>query len=188
MNPPLASPSATRLSLVLLLVVLALVPVAPGQGLRRGHCPPPCCPPAVPPVLVESAAGPSVEPAAGPSAEEAVRAVLDAQVAAWNKGALEAFMNGYWQSPDLTFFSGNNRTQGWQATLDRYRKRYQAEGQEMGQLTFSELKVEVLGPDSAFVRGRFQLVRSKDKPTGLFTLIFRRLPEGWRIVHDHTSS
>jgi beta-aspartyl-peptidase (threonine type) len=127
-------------------------------------------------------------PAPRPAAEEAIRAVLDAQVAAWNKGDLEGFMTGYWRSPDLTFFSAGNRTRGWQATLERYRKRYQAEGQEMGKLTFSELQVEVLGPDSAFVRGRWQLVRRKDRPGGLFTLIFRRFPEGWRIVHDHTSS
>jgi ketosteroid isomerase-like protein len=58
----------------------------------------------------------------------------------------------------------------------------------MGKLTFSELQIEMLGPDSAYVRGRWQLVTSKDKPGGLFTLIFKRLPEGWRIVHDHTSS
>ncbi len=131
---------------------------------------------------------PCPEAAPGPAAEEAIRAVLDAQVAAWNRGDIEAFMAGYWSSPELTFFSGAERTQGWQATLERYRKRYQSEGQEMGRLTFSELRVEVLGPDGAFVRGRFQLVRSKDKPSGLFTLIFRRFPEGWRIVHDHTSS
>jgi beta-aspartyl-peptidase (threonine type) len=122
------------------------------------------------------------------AAEEAIRAVLNSQVEAWNKGDLETFMKGYWSSPDLTFFSAGNRTQGWQATLDRYRKRYQSEGQEMGKLTFSALQVEVLGPDAAFVRGRWQLERTKDRPGGLFTLIFKRLPEGWRIVHDHTSS
>jgi beta-aspartyl-peptidase (threonine type) len=120
--------------------------------------------------------------------EAAIRAVLDAQVAAWNKGDLEGFMKGYWASPELTFFSGGQRTQGWQATLERYRKRYQAEGQEMGKLTFSDLQIELLGPDSAFVRGRWQLERKKDRPGGLYTLIFKRFPEGWRIVHDHTSS
>jgi beta-aspartyl-peptidase (threonine type) len=67
-------------------------------------------------------------------------------------------------------------------------QRYQAKGQEMGQLTFRELEIELLGPDSAVVRGRWQLRRTKDNPGGLFTLIFKRLPEGWRIVHDHTSS
>ncbi len=120
--------------------------------------------------------------------ETAIRAVLDAQVKAWNKGDLEAFMAGYWKSDHLTFISGSEQTQGWQATLERYRKRYQAKDSEMGQLRFSELKIESLGPDAALVRGRFQLERSKDKPSGRFTLIFRRFPEGWRIIHDHTSS
>jgi beta-aspartyl-peptidase (threonine type) len=122
------------------------------------------------------------------AAREAIRGVLEAQVKAWNKGDLEEFMKGYWNSPELTFISGADRTRGWQATLDRYRKRYQSEGKEMGKLTFSELEVEVLGPEAAFVRGRFQLERTKDKPTGRFTLIFKRFPGGWRIVHDHTSS
>jgi beta-aspartyl-peptidase (threonine type) len=121
-------------------------------------------------------------------AEEAIRKVLDDQVAAWNRGDLETFMEGYWRSPELTFFSGGTVTKGWQGTLERYRKRYQSEGQEMGQLAFRDLDVQVVGPDSAVVRGRFELTRRKDKPTGLFTLVLRRLPEGWRIVHDHTST
>jgi hypothetical protein len=49
------------------------------------------------------------------------------------------------------------------------------------------LEIEALGPEAALARGRWQLIRSKDKPGGVFTLIFRKLPEGWRIVHDHTS-
>ena len=122
------------------------------------------------------------------AAEPAIRRVLDDQVKAWNRGDLEGFMRGYWKSPRLTFSSGGDQTTGWQATLDRYRKRYQAPGSEMGKLSFSDVTVESLGPDSAFVRGRWQLVRSKDKPGGIFTLIFRRLPEGWRIIHDHTSN
>jgi beta-aspartyl-peptidase (threonine type) len=122
-----------------------------------------------------------------PSGKDAIKQVLNDQVAAWNKGDLEGFMQGYWKSPDLTFFSGGNKTQGWQATMGRYVNRYRSEGKEMGQLSFSDIQVEMLGPDSAVVRGRFELVMSKEKPTGLFTLIFKRLPEGWRIVHDHTS-
>jgi beta-aspartyl-peptidase (threonine type) len=130
----------------------------------------------------------AAEPAAPKTDQDAIRAVLDAQVAAWNKGDLDGFMKGYWNSPDLTFFGGGSRIEGWQATLERYRKRYQNEGQEMGKLAFADLKIEMLGPDAAFVRGHFELERKKDKPSGLFTLIFKRLPEGWRIVHDHTSS
>src|SRR5262245_41140083 len=122
------------------------------------------------------------------NAEQAVRKLLDDQAQAWNRRDLEGFMAGYWKSPDLTFSSGSEQTRGWQATLERFRKRYQGEGKEMGKLTFSDIHVYPLGPDSAYVRGKFQLERSKDKPAGLFTLIVRRLPEGWRIVHDHTSN
>lgn len=121
-------------------------------------------------------------------AKKALRQVLDDQAAAWNRGDLKGFMTTYWQSPQLSFFSGNTKTQGWQATLERYQKRYQGEGKEMGKLSFSDLEVELLGADSAFVRGRFQLVIGKEEPTGLFTLVMKKLPEGWRIVHDHTSS
>jgi beta-aspartyl-peptidase (threonine type) len=123
----------------------------------------------------------------GSAAEKAVRGVLDAQVTAWNKGDLEGFMEGYWHSPKLSFSSGADVTRGWDATLERYKKRYQSEGAEMGKLTFSDLEVEALGPDAALIRGRWQLVRTKDKPGGVFTLIFRKFPEGWRIIHDHTS-
>jgi ketosteroid isomerase-like protein len=119
--------------------------------------------------------------------EDAIRRVLTDQAAAWNKGDLEGFMVGYWKSPDLSFFSGKDRTRGWQATLERYVKKYRSDGKEMGKLIFSELEVDVLSPDAALVRGRWQLEMSKDKPGGLFTLIFKRFPDGWRIVHDHTS-
>jgi ketosteroid isomerase-like protein len=127
-------------------------------------------------------------PGADPKPAEAIRGVLDAQVVAWNKGDLDGFMKGYWESEKLTFFSGSERTSGWKATLERYQKKYKSEGKEMGKLTFSELEIDVLGTESAVVRGRWQLVLSKDKPGGLFTLIVKKLPEGWRIVHDHTSN
>ena len=119
---------------------------------------------------------------------QAIQDVLDTQVAAWNRGDLDGFMTGYWHSPDLTFFSGKDVTSGWQATLDRYRKLYQGEGPDkMGTLSFSDLEIDLLGPDSAFVRGRWKLVTSKEPLGGLFTLLFKKKPEGWRIVHDHTS-
>src|SRR5262245_13676943 len=135
----------------------------------------------VPVVLAVWASLLGITSAAVETPEQAIRRVLDDQVRAWNRGDLKGFMEGYWKSDKLTFSSGGDQTSGWQATLDRFRKRYQGEGREMGKLSFTEIKVEMLGPDSAFVRGRWQLVRSKDRPGGLFTLIFRRLPEGWRI-------
>jgi beta-aspartyl-peptidase (threonine type) len=128
-----------------------------------------------------------VENLAADDVKTAIQQVLNEQVIAWNKGNLEGFMAGYWQSPDLSFFSGTNQTRGWQPTLDRYRKRYQSEGREMGTLSFNDLEIQTLSTDSAFVRGRWQLVLSKETVGGLFTLILQKRPEGWRIIHDHTS-
>jgi beta-aspartyl-peptidase (threonine type) len=119
---------------------------------------------------------------------QAIEAVLAAQVEAWNRGDLEAFMHGYWNSPELTFFSGKDITAGWLATLDRYRKRYQSEGHEMGHLAFHDLSVTLAGQAHANVRGRWHLETSKETLDGLFTLLFHKTAEGWRIVHDHTSA
>lgn len=122
-------------------------------------------------------------------AEGAIRKVLDDQVAAWNAGKLEEFMVGYWKSPDLTFVSGGRKLNGWDATLDRYRKTYQADGKEMGKLAFLDLDVQQLGPAAAFVRGQFQLKLSDGKELGgRFTLVFRKFKDGWKVIHDHTSS
>ena len=121
--------------------------------------------------------------------ETAVRHVLERQQEAWNHHDLESFMTGYWNSPELTFFSGAKEQNGWQATLDRYRATYVSPGHEMGKLEFSGLRVEILGGDAAFVRGAWHLTMSDGKtPHGLFTLLFRKFPEGWKIVHDHTSA
>lgn len=118
----------------------------------------------------------------------AIRAVLDAQVAAWNAGKLEEFMTGYWRSPKLTFFSGGRKLESWDATLERYRKNYQSEGKEMGKLQFLDLDIQTFGT-GAVVRGRFELTMSDGKkPTGLFTLVFRKFNKDWKIIHDHTST
>jgi uncharacterized protein (TIGR02246 family) len=120
---------------------------------------------------------------------KAIERVLRTQQEAWNRHDLEGFMAGYWRSPELTFFSGAKEQNGWQATMDRYLATYASPGHEMGKLEFSALRVEVLGQDSAFVRGAWQLTMSDGKkPHGLFTLVFRKFPEGWKIVHDHTSA
>ena len=123
-----------------------------------------------------------------PAERAAIQRVLDDQAAAWNKGDLPGFMKGYLESEQLSFFSGNAKTSGWKATLERYQKKYQGEGKEMGKLTFNELSIELLGDDHALVRGRFRLQLKSDNPTGIFTLIVRKTPAGWRIIHDHTSS
>jgi ketosteroid isomerase-like protein len=119
----------------------------------------------------------------------AVEQVLRTQQEAWNRHDLDGFMAGYWNSPELTFFSDGNERHGWQETMDRYKQRYQSPGHEMGKLEFSELRIEMLGADAAFVRGAWHLTMSDGKtPHGLFTLVFRRFGDGWKIVHDHTSA
>jgi beta-aspartyl-peptidase (threonine type) len=126
---------------------------------------------------------------AAPTVEESVRGVLSAQVDAWNRRDLVGYMAGYWRSPELTFVSGSTVTRGWEAILERYRKRYQREGREMGKLDFAELKVVPLGDDAALARGRWRLQMSGGKESkGLFSLVLRRLPEGWRIVYDQSAS
>ncbi len=116
----------------------------------------------------------------------AIRKVMDEQTAAWNRADIEGFMQGYWNSPQMTFVSGQNMTRGWQPTLERYKKSYDSR-EKMGILSFSELEITLTGKDSAVVFGRFTLVRKNDKPTGLFTLNFRKFKDGWKIILDHTS-
>jgi beta-aspartyl-peptidase (threonine type) len=118
---------------------------------------------------------------------DAVRGVLKEQVEAWNKGDLDRFMGTYWDSDELTFYSGGTVTKGRKAVAERYRKTYQADGKEMGKLSFADMEVQGLGPDTALARARWKLVTSKETVDGLFTLILRKFPDGWKIVHDHTS-
>jgi ketosteroid isomerase-like protein len=122
-------------------------------------------------------------------AEEGVKHLLVSQIEAWNHGQLEGFMQGYWRSPDLTFFSGASVTKGWEPTLRRYQERYRSAGKEMGQLEFQDLNIDVLSRRAAVVTGKWQLTMSDGKqPHGLFTLIVKRMPGGWKVVHDHTSA
>ncbi|MEY2480699.1 MAG: hypothetical protein QOI04_1626 [Verrucomicrobiota bacterium] len=116
-----------------------------------------------------------------------IRAVLDAQQAAWNRGDIDAFMNGYANTRTTIFVSEDKVTRGWQTVRDRYRKKY-SDRAKMGTLTFSDLEITPLAADAAVALGRWKLKRAQDEPHGRFTLIFRKTPEGWRIVHDHTSA
>lgn len=114
-----------------------------------------------------------------------IRGVMDAQVVAWNRGDIDGFMQGYWNSENLVFVS-TNVTRGWKPTLERYKKSYDSR-EKMGTLTFSDLEITVLSKDAAVVLGTWALARTNDNPKGKFTLIFRKFKDGWRIVHDHTS-
>jgi ketosteroid isomerase-like protein len=117
----------------------------------------------------------------------AIRGVLDAQAAAWNRGDVEGYMDGYDRSPKTEFVGGDSITRGWQQVLDRYKQKYDTR-EKMGTLTFTDLEINILSSDAALVLGRWRLKRANDEPHGTFTLLFRKTKAGWRIVHDHSSS
>ena len=120
-----------------------------------------------------------------PKIEGEIRTVLDRQKASWNKKNIEGFMEDYWKSEDFTFQSGNNRLHGWEALLSRYKKSYT--GENWGKLDFTDIEVKVLANNYAFVLGRWKLIFKDDVKEGLFTIIFQRMSEGWKIIHDHSS-
>ncbi|ARA94587.1 MAG: DUF4440 domain-containing protein [Bacteroidetes bacterium] len=143
----------------------------------------------LPAALLAGCADPGRGPAPDPEARAAIEAVLNAQVAAWNAGDLRGFMDGYARTDSLRFASGGAVRQGWQTALDAYERTY-PDRAAMGTLAFHDLDVRLLSPRWALVFGRWHLQRAPEQGDagGLFTLLFERRPEGWRIVHDHTSS
>ena len=133
-----------------------------------------------------AAAMPEAQAAAkDPSSE--IRAVLSAQQAAWNRGDLQAFLEGYWNSPELTFAGSDGIVRGYDGLLERYRKSYPDQAHR-GELEFSQLEIRPLGSDFALVLGRWHLKRQIGDAGGVFSLVFHRFPVGWRIIHDHTSA
>ena len=115
-----------------------------------------------------------------------ITSVLGDQQLAWNRGDVSGFMRGYWNSPELTFSGSSGVARGWEAVLERYKRQY-PDRAEMGQLDFSGIEIRFLGPDAALILGKWRLQRNSGDLAGVFTLVFQREPEGWRIVHDHTS-
>jgi ketosteroid isomerase-like protein len=118
----------------------------------------------------------------------AIRAVLTSQQAAWNRGDIPAFLeSGYWNSPELTFAGSDGIVRGYDGLLERYRQHY-PDKKAMGELEFSGLEIRPLGSEAALVLGHWHLKRQSDEVGGVFSLVFQRFSEGWRIVHDHTSA
>lgn len=115
-----------------------------------------------------------------------IRAVIQAQQEAWNRGDIDAFMNGYWRSDETVFVGGEVR-RGWQNVLDYYKTKY-SDRAKMGTLTFSDFEITPLSADAALVLGSWKLDFATKNVHGKTTLIFRHFNEGWRIVHDHSSA
>jgi ketosteroid isomerase-like protein len=122
-----------------------------------------------------------------PSDREAIKKILDDQMAAWNRGDLDAYMEGYAKTDDLIFTSGGNVRVGWQVAFDHYRKRYAQDRAAMGKLMFGITRVDPVGADGAVVLGTWLLTNSPADGRGVFSLVMVRRPEGWRVIHDHTS-
>jgi len=125
-------------------------------------------------------------------ASKSIRTVLDAQIVAWNRGDIEGFMAGYWNSPDFIYVANKQVTRGWQAMLDRYHQAFRAadgSALPMGTLELLETQITPLSADSALVWGTYSVVNPDGKRRGgLYTLVMRKFPEGWRTVYDRTSS
>ncbi len=120
-----------------------------------------------------------------PKIKEEIRTILDRQKASWNEQNIEGFMEDYWKSEDFTFQSGNNRLHGWEALYSRYKKSYS--GENWGELDFTDIEIKVLSNDYVYVLGRYKLALKDSSKEGLFTIIFQRRSEGWKIIHDHSS-
>lgn len=138
-------------------------------------------------VLAGMMTGCQTTSAGSSSASAGVRAILEQQERAWNGGDLAGFMQGYAKGSETRFASGGEITLGWQTVFDRYQKKY-GTGASLGIVRFSEIDIRPLGSDSALAFGRWDLTRGAETSSGLFTLLFHKTSEGWRIVHDHTSS
>ncbi|MDX2088735.1 MAG: nuclear transport factor 2 family protein [Kofleriaceae bacterium] len=117
----------------------------------------------------------------------AVTDVLRTQADAWNRGDLAGYMDGYAKTDNLVFTSGGKVRRGWRATFDTYQQKYAAKPGAMGHLEFGVIQIDALGADGAVVLGTWRLSGSEHPGNGVFTVVFARLSEGWRIVHDHTS-
>ena len=116
----------------------------------------------------------------------AVESVMRVQEEAWNRGDIDAFVDHYWKSDELTFSSEGKTTRGWNATLARYRERY-GTPEKMGRLSLSGLEITPLGDSAALVLGQWKLEREREPVAGSFSLVLRKLDGRWVIVHDHTS-
>lgn len=120
------------------------------------------------------------------SFEQAARRILQQQEKDWNNGNIDAFMQSYWNSDSLLFVGRNGPVYGYTATLKNYHKNY-PDTIAMGKLQFNLISLKSVGADHGFVLGEFVLTRRNDRPTGYFTLWFRKINGSWKIVSDHTS-
>ena len=120
------------------------------------------------------------------SQKKEILKVMTDQQTAWNNGNIDGYMQGYWKNDSLLFIGSKGPTYGWQKTLDNYKKSYPNK-EKMGILEFSDIQVKMLGKKHAYVFGKWKLVRTNDSPNGIYTLIFEKFKDGWKVISDHTN-
>jgi ketosteroid isomerase-like protein len=145
-------------------------------------------------IFAVSACCVSAQPVDHSADQAAIRAAIKAQSDAWNRADIPGFMQAYEDSPDTTFI-GQTLRKGYQPILQRYKQSYTSR-EQMGTLTFSDLDIRLLPtgcdkPEVALVTGKFHLDRNAHgeatKDDGIFSLVWRKGPHGWKIILDHTS-
>jgi ketosteroid isomerase-like protein len=119
--------------------------------------------------------------------KQQILSTIHKQIDGWNSGTIEDFMQGYAKTDSLRFASDGTVTFGWTNMIERYKKNYSTK-EKMGKLSFTDISIDSISKDAAIVFGTWRLEREKDKPWGLFTLVFKNFNGEWKIVHDHTSS
>ena len=115
--------------------------------------------------------------------KKAILSVLEAQEKAWNQFDLEEYMQGYWKSDSLKFYGSNGLTNGWQKTLDNYKKGYPSK-EYTGILSFTVDAITKIEENSYHVMGQYHLVRNAGNANGVFLIIFKKIDGEWRIVAD----
>lgn len=118
--------------------------------------------------------------------ETSIRQLLDKQTAAWNRGDIDRFMDGYWENDSLMFIGKSGVTYGWTNTLNNYKRGY-PDTAAMGKLRFELLTVKRLSDEYYFVVGKWFLQRSIGDIGGHYNLLFRKINGKWVIIADHSS-
>jgi len=127
-------------------------------------------------------------PAEGSDAA-AIRQVLEASAQAWNRGDFDGFLRPYLDSPQTTFM-GSDVVRGLGAIRQFYQGTWWRNGTPTGVLTYRAIEVRPLGHDYALSTGHWitsDRTTGQQSRTGIFSLTWMRTPQGWRIIHDHSS-
>ena len=139
-------------------------------------------------LLLAACAPPAAGPAPSADAERYIVQLLEISAEGWNRRDLDAFLEPYLDSSELTFVGSQGLVRGKTAVREMYATGWFAPGRDTGRLSFRDIEVRLLGGGHALAVGRYEVrIPGRDMATGFFSLTLRRTPAGWRIIHDHSS-